>query len=307
MTKKVVTTDFSVTATGVTEVAAGSFGAGHDVVISYTADFVMPAVYPPPLNDSPDIDESLGKWAGKPIVPGTYTFGIWANRAVTANPSWTADATAYTASSLPATKDFLVGSATAIVPYTGISSAENCNKCHGDLVFHGGARRSFNACILCHGTAGAEDNPQYLSPGAPATRAETINYRSLMHKVHMGRELPDVKTFGIVTLSGSKPYPNNFSLVTFENNLYSAEPNETKACSSCHGANNTAWKVPADRSHPTQQGAPMQAWRASCTSCHNTPGARAHVEANSPGGNESCSVCHGPSREFSVDISHKEW
>jgi hypothetical protein len=309
LTKKTVTTDYTVTAaTGtVAEAAAASFGAGHDVVVSYTTDFVMPAVYPPPFNDSPDIDETWGKWAGKPIVPGTYTFGIWGNRAVVANAGWGADATSYTTASLPATKDFLVGSATAIVPYANIASGDLCNRCHGDLMFHGGARRSFDACILCHGTAGPEDNPQYMAAAAPATKANTINYRSLMHKVHMGRQLPDANTYSVVTLSASKPYPNNFSVVTFQNNMYPAEPNETKSCTSCHGEKNVAWQVPADRSHPSQQSAPMQPWRTACTGCHAATSTNAHFEAMSPGGNESCVVCHGPAREFSVEISHKEW
>ena len=53
--------------------------AGNAVVVSYTSDFVMPAVYPVPINDG-SLDHTSGEWASLPILDGTYTLGFWASR-----------------------------------------------------------------------------------------------------------------------------------------------------------------------------------------------------------------------------------
>src|SRR5206468_2793809 len=72
LTTKAVNTDYTLAAATGTITEVTEFGAGAAVLASYTTDFVMPAVYGPPLNDSPDLGPADGKWKGLPLVPGTY-------------------------------------------------------------------------------------------------------------------------------------------------------------------------------------------------------------------------------------------
>ena len=82
-----------------------------------------------------------------------------------------ADKTTYHGTSRSVTADFLVGKATKLEPVATISSAQNCYSCHDDIWFHGSHRRGLDSCLICHGTAGSEDRPQYVAPNAPKTTA----------------------------------------------------------------------------------------------------------------------------------------
>src|SRR5207237_1334636 len=75
----------------------------------------------------------------------------------------------YRSTSLPANVDFLVGAATALTPVAIIAPDTTCAKCHVDVLAHGGGRRGVDTCLLCHGSAGTEDRPQYVAAAAPAT------------------------------------------------------------------------------------------------------------------------------------------
>jgi hypothetical protein len=303
---KATPADFAVNAAAgtITEASAASIGAGHDLVASYTSDFVMPTVYPAAQNDSGDLDERSGKWAGKSIVPGTYTFGAWATRNVVANPGWAGDATSYRGGSPPASVDFLVGGATQIVPWSSVSSGTGCNDCHADLMGHN-VRRGVETCLLCHGGAGDEDKPRASAANAPATPGVSLDFRFFAHKVHMGRNLPDAASFEFVSGAGA-PWPDNYEVATFDHIQFPVKPDGTKHCEKCHAENDT-WKKPRDRAHPTEQGAPVRAWRASCAGCHSSPAAGAHIESLTPGGVEACEVCHGPGRDMATEVSHTSY
>jgi Outer membrane cytochrome MtrC/MtrF-like, domains II/IV len=284
LTQRTAGTDFVVDATNgtVTEAAAASFTAGDAILVSYTTDFVMPAKYPPaPYDYSPTMDESWGKWAGKDIAPGTYTANIWAYRVFTVNTTWTAgDRTDYRGASPPANTNFLVGTADTIVPYDKISSGNNCERCHDGLMWHGGSRRGFDTCAICHGSAGAQATPDV-----------TVNFRTMLHKIHMGSSLPDAETYNV---NGE-----NWADVEFP-----AMPGGVKNCTMCHGTA-TAWQAPDPRNHPTQQGSPTEAWGIACGACHDSSAATAHISAMTYAGQESCPVCHDSSSQFPVEVMHK--
>lgn len=281
------------------------FGAGDAVLVDYTTDFVMPGRYPLAANASPDLDETWGKWTGKRIVNGTYRLGIWGSFDKVFPFPGAPQQTVYTIASVAATRDFLVGSAQTIQPYALISSATNCNACHQDLWFHEGQQHGFDACILCHAAAGAEDQPQYVAANAPPTPGVTVNFRTLLHSIARGSQLAHAATFAAVDAS-SQPYPDNFSVGTFEHILFPAMPGATLQCTKCHGSTNTAWIVPADRDHPTDQGAPVRVWRAACAGCHDSDAAAAHIEKQtSPAGVEGCAACHGPGTTLAVELVHK--
>src|SRR5262249_54550631 len=153
--------------------------------------------------------------------------------------------------------DFLVGSATAPEPYALISSGRNCEACHQDIGFHGWGRRGFDACLICHGTAGSEDRPQYVAANAPATTGGTINFRTMLHKIHMGESLDHADTYTVVGF-GAAAWPNNFTPTAYADVVFPALPGGVENCTKCHGASNTAWVQPSDRDHPTAQGAPVR-------------------------------------------------
>ncbi|NUN53376.1 MAG: hypothetical protein HUU06_11405, partial [Planctomycetaceae bacterium] len=277
--------------TGTLTSTGGGFAAGQVVLCSYTTDFVMPAVYPGALNDSPALDESWGDWSGKPLAAGTYTATLW-GRAASFNVSGGGELTPYSPTTKGGVRDFLVGSAAALEPYALIASEDNCLRCHQDIYFHGGGRRGFDTCIACHGNSGSEDRPRYRAANAPATDDVTVAFRTMLHKIHRGADLPDAATYQIAG-NGNSPYPNNYGISTYEFLEFPAFPSGVKDCNVCHG--NDAWKAPKERNHPAGQDMKTRSWRATCGSCHSDSAAKAHIDSNtSPfDAGEGCGVCHG--------------
>lgn len=299
---KVRGTDYSVAAaTGrVTELA--ELGAGATVIASYTTDFQVPALYGPPLNDSPDLGEAAGKWKGLPLVPGTYTVGLWGSRTLTLTKL--GETNSYRSTSPPATVDFLVGAATTVAPVSIISSDATCSACHSDVYAHGGGRRGVATCLLCHGSAGTEDRPPYVAAAAPATPGRSVEFRTMLHAIHRGKHLAKAASYFVVGF-GAAAYPNNFSRVGFADVEFPAMPDGVKDCRACHGES-TEWQVPTDRTHPTAASASARAWQLSCGGCHDSTAASAHFGAmTSSLGDESCAVCHGTGREFSTTLVHQ--
>jgi len=298
-------TDFTVDAALASVTELTEFGDGNVVLVSYTTDFVMPSAYPLTLNDSPTIGESSGEWVGKPIVDGTYSLSMWAAQALTL--SLYGETNSYRSTSDANLVDFRVGSADTVEPYRLISSGANCYNCHQDLAFHGFGRRGFESCVVCHGSAGTEDRTQYVAGNAPATDGVTVNFRTMLHKIHMGKDLANASSYTVVGF-GSAPFPNNFTAHTYEEVAFPALPGATSNCIVCHGAGNTSWKEPSDRNHPTDQGAPVQRWSAVCGACHDSADALAHITVQTaPSGQESCGVCHSTGGEWSVERVHKTY
>lgn len=273
------------------------------VVVSYTSDFVMPASYALALNDSPDLDETSGKWTGKSIVDGTYTLNVWGYQNLSVDVF--GEMTTYRGTSPPASRDFLVGSATTLEPYDLISGAANCYSCHQDLWFHGGGRRGFETCIACHGTAGAEDRPQYRAWGAPPTTGVQVGFREMLHKIHMGEELTNASSYTVVGFGSGGP-PNNYSTHTYDEVVFPALPGGVRNCETCHGSS-SAWESPSNRDHPTEQGLPVRSWTLVCNSCHDSSSATAHINSQVSAGMEACATCHDSGKEWSVEKMHKAY
>jgi OmcA/MtrC family decaheme c-type cytochrome len=168
--------------------------------------------------------------------------------------------------------------------------------------FHGGNRRGYDGCLMCHGTSGAEDRARHLAGNAPATPGTSIEFRSMLHKIHAGSLL--TQQYDVVGQS-SAMWPDNYSVHNYNGIGFPALPGGVANCASCHGAGNTAWHAPAERVHP-QQTKPARTWFAACITCHDSNAARAHAEANtSPNGAEACAICHGPGEEQHVVLEHK--
>jgi hypothetical protein len=280
----------------------GNFGTGNAVVVTYITDFVVPSVYPGPINGSPDLGEESGEWTGKSLVDGTYSLVLYGTRSLTL--TLYGESNSYSGASQSEGFEFLVGSADEIEPYELVSSGENCYACHQDLYFHGGGRRGFDVCISCHGTAGAEDRPQYVAGNAPATTGEPVSFRTMLHKIHMGEELANASSYTVVGFGGS-PYPNNYTPHTYEEVVFPALPGGVMQCAKCHGSSD-AWQEPSLREHPTEQGAPVRSWDATCGACHDSDSSQAHIDImTSAAGQESCETCHSLDDELNVPVMHK--
>ena len=301
LSTKTIGTQFTVNAAGlVTEVA--EFGAGNDVLLSYTSDYVLPFAYGLTLNDTPDLGEESGKWTGKPMESGTYAVGIWG--APTINLALQGETNSYRGTSPAEIFNFLVGSATTVQPASIVSSGATCNECHDDLYFHGGGRRGFDTCILCHGVAGGEDRPQYVAANAPATTGVQVDFREMLHKIHMGKELTNAASY-LVNGFGSGAYPNNFTSYMYDEIGFPSMPGGPMDCKKCHGTS-LSWQAPGERDHTTAQGVPVQEWRTACASCHDSALALTHFQSNTtPAGVESCALCHGQGQTWSLDFVHK--
>lgn len=304
LTTKAVTVDYTLNATTgeITEVT--DFGAGNAVLVTYTTDFVMPATYPLSFNAGPTVDETTGEWTGKPIVDGTYMVGIWGARTLTLNLF--GESNSYRGTSFTTAKNFLVGTATVDEPYGAVPDADSCYQCHNDMLFHGGGRRGFDACILCHGASGAEDRPRMVAPNAPETAGVAISFREMLHKIHMGEELANASTY-TVNGFGSTAYPNNFTSYQYGEVVFPALPGAAANCTMCHGVSEL-WKAPTDRNHPTAQNVPVREWGYTCGACHDSTAAQAHIAVQtSVSGYESCAVCHGEGKDWAVEKMHKTY
>ena len=280
-------------------------GGGPAVVATYTTDFIVPADYPIPINDSPDLGQTSGEWRGMSLVDGTYTVGLWGNTDATL--ALFGETNSYSGTSKLGSADVLVGSAGELEPYGLISSAQTCYSCHVDMYVHGGGRRGVETCLACHGTAGAEDRPQYVAPGAPATTGVSVTFREMVHKIHMGEDLAHASTYTVVGFGSASLYPDNFSEHTYEHVVFPAQPQGVKDCRTCHGDDNESWMEPADRDHPTEQEEPVLEWRIVCGSCHDSDGATAHIgtQTDPVSGLEASSICHGPGQDLAVELVHK--
>ncbi len=278
------------------------FGAGNVVLCSYTSEFVVPAVHPASLNDAPELSEADGEWTGKPLVEGTYTLGLTTHRQLSLQLQ--TEDNFYTQASLPATLDLQFGASAQVEPYDLISSGAVCNACHQDLAFHEGTWRGFESCLLCHGSAAAEDRPRFVAANAQPTPGRSVGLRSMLHGIHMGRLHEDPSTFQVVGAS-RVPWPDNFALASWPHLLFPAQPGAAGNCLKCHTGGAESWKLPAPRDHPTQPGQPVAVWRASCAGCHDGSGALGHMALNTtPAGVETCGVCHGLDDLLSVENAH---
>lgn len=285
---------FSVAAAAGTIAEIDELGSGP-VLVSYTGDYVVPAAYPGALNESPDLEASWGDWTGLPLLPGRYQLTLAATRNLTKGVF--GQTTAYVEASEAATFDLHLGDGDAAPTPPRLDDFAGCARCHQDLQFHGGFRRGFAGCLSCHGQAGAEDAPRYVYPSADATPSATVDFRTMLHKIHHGRALAAGPDYRIVGFGG---IAHSYEKVGFP-----AHPGGQQDCAFCHGADNTAWRTPAARTHPLQT-LETRVWRSACGSCHDSGPAQAHIDANtSPTGAESCAVCHGDGKEHSTLAVHR--
>lgn len=131
-----------------------------------------------------------------------------------------------------------------------------CNECHGLLGFHGGARREVTLCIVCH-------NPGVVDPET----GNSVDMKSLIHKIHMGKNLPSNKAGGDFTIIGNSGSVNSYKTVGYPFFSTDNTVNQTPAdCVRCHKAGTDLAGKAAGRD--------ADRWKAEptinkCTTCHD--------------------------------------
>jgi OmcA/MtrC family decaheme c-type cytochrome len=175
------------------------------------------------------------------------------------------------------------GSATAA--RRAIVDLKNCNGCHETLALHGGSRTDTAYCVTCHESQGTDNS----------TPAQTINFRTHIHRIHTGAELENPWVFG----------NTNYNGLEF--------PGDRRNCTECHVASPPTYTLPvATKVFPVNPSGFYSPWgpaASACLGCHDGQDAAAHAflqTAAFPNGTavESCTVCHEEGADFAVTRVH---
>jgi len=154
---------------------------------------------------------------------------------------------------------------------------QSCNKCHDPLSAHD-ERKSVELCILCH-------TPQTSDPDT----GNTVDMPVMIHKIHMGSQLPSVVAGKPYQIIGFGNAVADFSTVVF--------PADPRNCTFCHEQNTGA----------AQASAYLRPNQAACGACHDNVNFKTG-ENHSNGGipvvsDRECANCHIPQGEVEFDAS----
>lgn len=217
------------------------------------------------------------------------------------NPNRTHRVGLQTRGSLPpanATFDF-VPSGAPVATTRNMVRTDACNVCHDKLEAHD-ARIEVKYCVTCH-------NPGSTDPDS----GHSVDFKSMIHKIHYGAELPSVVAGTPFIIYGFRGTPHNFSDIHFPATVRSVSvgtpdlnpadpkfiPASNLACTKCHNAADP--KTP-DASNFTKPN------REACGACHDdisfaavTPDPndpkRTVAHAGGPQADDiACLTCHGP-------------
>uniref|UniRef100_Q01WI6 Outer membrane cytochrome MtrC/MtrF-like domain-containing protein n=1 Tax=Solibacter usitatus (strain Ellin6076) TaxID=234267 RepID=Q01WI6_SOLUE len=177
---------------------------------------------------------------------------------------------------------------------------DTCNKCHDPLAAHGGSRRQVPLCVMCHNPGGGGTDTVDPDTG------NSIDFRVMIHKIHMGSSLPSVQAGIPYRIIGFGGAINDWSTVVFpalgpQNCQMCHEngappqggvwPPGAKAPNNPPPVNGTYWLT-----HPS---------RAACGPCHDDVNfATGKNHANLPQVTDNlCSTCHIPQGDLPFDLS----
>lgn len=153
-----------------------------------------------------------------------------------------------------------------------VSTTETCNGCHDELALHGGARKEFGLCVLCH-------TPQNVDPET----GNTPDFKVMIHKIHRGEFLPSVQAGEPYYIVGFRQSVHNYSTVVW--------PQDVRNCTTCHTG-------PQGDNYKNKPNA------AACGACHDQ--VNFETGENHPAGPQTdatCATCHMPEgEEFDLSV-----
>jgi OmcA/MtrC family decaheme c-type cytochrome len=229
------------------------------------------------------------KAALPPTATGSYAVGIEGYNNVTINAN-TMNATTVRDVGFNQVFYFAVGGGT-VAPRRKIVSQANCNTCHSTLSLHGGIRQNVEYCVVCHNPTVTDAAMRVAANNPP----ESINLKTLIHKIHTGDNLTTD-----FTVMGHGNSVNNYNEVGY--------PGDRRDCEQCHLPGTYDLPLPAgliSQVAPRDYLNPMPPISGACLSCHTTQPAAAHAAImTSPTLGESCESCHGNNSAASVAKAH---
>ncbi len=206
----------------------------------------------------------------------------------------------------------------APVEYRTVVDIGKCNDCHEQLTLHGNSRTgNAELCATCHNPDATDISRRVAGTSCESVTGtlddQTIDLKYMIHAIHAG-ELAAFKVCGF----GNAGF--DFSQVEY--------PGKLNNCEGCHLAGTyyppestsalaTTIDAGADRSTPLGDVA-ISPGAAACSSCHQAPEARVHMELNgasfdavkaadstTPGAPvETCGTCHGAGKTWDVRTLH---
>lgn len=166
--------------------------------------------------------------------------------------------------------DFLLDPGATLKTRETITDA-SCNACHDQLGFHGGSRQDVKLCLTCH-------SPQTVDPDTE----NTTDFKVMIHKIHMGADLPSVQAGTPYQLIGFRQTVYDYSTVHF--------PTSMTRCDTCHAGQDAELYQTS-----TQEEA--------CIACHDNVDPRTGVDHPNTG-NTDCSFCHASGSILPIDTVH---
>lgn len=219
---------------------------------------------------------------------GSYAVGIEGYRNETVNPGTVRASTVRDVGFNQVIYFSVDGS--KVAPRRTVVTQATCTGCHNTLMLHGGIRQNVEYCTVCH-------NPSVTDSSVRAANdtPESVNFKTMIHKIHTGDNL--TTDYTVVGHGGSI---NNFNDVGY--------PGDRRDCTQCHVAGTTNLPLPAgliNQVAPRDYINPMPPISGACLSCHTDQSTAAHAAlATSPTLGESCAACHGTGSDASVANVH---
>jgi OmcA/MtrC family decaheme c-type cytochrome len=273
-----------------------TFGSNLSVLMSGpTTDYALDPNNFRERADGASFDGTTATYTFTHAIPtdanGTWAFSLEARRTVTLNPAPRLGP-ATVSEGLMNPVMYAAVTDSQPVPRRQVVDLTNCNRCHDQLILHGGLRRNTEMCVICH-NPNEDDSSQRSADQLPP---ESVDFKRMIHRIHTGENL--TQDFTIIGHGGST---NNFNDVRF--------PGDRRDCEKCHAAGTellTETPPPGLLPTPTPRDwyTPQQHTAAACLGCHDTQAAAAHAFVMTAPFGEACAACHGPGDDFAVEKVH---
>jgi len=166
---------------------------------------------------------------------------------------------------------------------TGITNRKivaqaSCNSCHGKLEAHGEGRFDVDYCVTCHQPDSYDYNPKN-------GKKTTMDFRVMIHKIHMGEDLPSVVAGGDYSFCGFGCENFGSPATSFKDVKF---PQDVRNCTKCHD--------PSDSATPQASNITQRPSRAACGACHDdvnfATGANHGPNNVAVQDDSECTVCH---------------